>query len=55
MAKRKIQGITIQLVDKFTGQAIDRQWFKRLTDAYLWLNEAYPNWEKVYEIEMFSD
>ena len=51
---RKIQGITVQLLNK-KGQAIDRQWFKTLAAAYEWLNSMYPNWEKDYDIEMFSD
>ena len=51
---RKVQGITVQLLNN-KGQAVDRQWFKRLDDAYEWLNSMYPNWEKDYQIEMFSD
>ena len=51
----KIQGITVQLVSKINGQAIDRQWFKRLNDAYEWLYGMYPNWEKDFDIEVFSD
>ena len=52
--KRKIQGITVQLLNN-KGEAIDRQWFKRLNDIYEWLNTMYPDWETKYNIEMFSD
>lgn len=51
----KIQGITLQLVDKNNGRAIDRQWFKNLNKAYEWLNQMYPNWDKRYNVELFSD
>ena len=53
--KHKTQGVTVQLVNKFNGQAVDRQWFKRLQDVGTWLDNMYPNWRNDYELEMFSD
>ena len=51
---RKVQGITVQLLNN-KGEAVDRQWFKHLNNAYEWLYEMYPNWEKNFSIEIFSD
>lgn len=55
MAKRKVQGFTVQLTNKVTGEAVERQWFKRLSDANHWLREAYPNWEERFNLEVFCD
>ena len=53
--KNKVQGVTVQLVSKSNGQAVERQWFKRLQDVSTWLNNCYPNWRDDYDLEMFSD
>ncbi len=52
---RKIQGFVIQLLNKNTGEAVDRQWFKRLADGNRWLHETYPDWQEKYDIEIFCD
>lgn len=48
-------GMTVQLLDKNTGNAVRRKWFGFLDSAKEWLDWQYPDWQNKYDVEIFYD